>query len=96
MTDRLQDVSAAWGIAFSFLVYPPAYLLSRWELSLFDKSRGASDERIPATQEAVHTIGMIKMSGYEGFTFKRLNALRQIEFKYQFWARAVGFVSAAI
>lgn len=89
-------VSAAWGIAVSFLAYPPAYLLSKWELRLFDKSRGASDARISAIQETVQTISMVKMSGYERYTFDRLNSLRQKEFRYQYWARIIGFISAGL
>lgn len=89
-------VSAFWGILASFAAYPPAYLLARWELRLLEKSRTASDGRVGAIQDTIQTISMIKMMGYELFTFRRLSALRRKEFSYQFRARVVGFASAAL
>jgi hypothetical protein len=47
-------------------------------------------------QEAVQAISMIKMMATERFWYKRINKVRDQEFKYLIQARLIGFASGLL
>jgi ABC-type bacteriocin/lantibiotic exporter with double-glycine peptidase domain len=74
----------------SMLIYPPAYLLSKWQYRMYKKKVVLADKRVSLVQEAIQTISMIKMTASEGFWYNRLDGFRQQEYWLQLKARIVG------
>lgn len=88
--------SGLWGIAFSFVTYPLAYLLARWEYSTYDLIKKNTDARVTLLQEALQTITMIKMMASERFWFGRLHAVRNEGFQLRLKAHLIGALSGLL
>jgi ABC-type bacteriocin/lantibiotic exporter with double-glycine peptidase domain len=80
----------------STLIYPPAYLLSKWQYRMFKKKVALGDKRVSLVQEAIQTISMIKMTASEAFWYKRLDGIRQQEYWLQLKARMVSTATGLI
>lgn len=85
-----------WGIAFSFITYPLAYLLARWEYRVHETVKINRDKRSTLRQEALQTISMIKMMASERFWFNRLNSLQQEGFRLSLKARLISSLSGLL
>ncbi|KIR56525.1 ABC transporter ABCC.6 [Cryptococcus gattii Ru294] len=88
--------SGLWGLSTLILTCPPAYLLTRWEYSVFEKRLAIRDERVSLMQEAVQAISMIKMMATERFWYRRINRVREREFKKLIQAQVLGYISGLL
>lgn len=93
---HLSGPSGLWGIAFSFVTYPLAYLLARWEYQVYESVKINADKRISLLQEALQTVTMIKMMASERFWFGRLNDVRQEGFRISAKARLISALSGLL
>ncbi|ADV22353.1 ABC transporter ABCC.6, putative [Cryptococcus gattii WM276] len=88
--------SGLCGLSTLILTCPPAYLLTRWEYSVFEKRLAIRDERVSLMQEAVQAISMIKMMATERFWYRRINRVREREFKKLIQAQVLGYISVLL
>jgi ABC-type bacteriocin/lantibiotic exporter with double-glycine peptidase domain len=88
--------SGLWGVTLSLLIYPPAYILSRWQYRIFKAFVAVGDKRVSLLQEAIQTMSMIKMTASEAFWYKRLDKVRQEEFRLQLRSRLVSTASGLL
>nr|KIR85754.1 ABC transporter ABCC.6 [Cryptococcus tetragattii IND107] len=88
--------SGLWGLSTLILTCPPAYLLTKWEYSVFEKRLAIRDERVSLMQEAVQAISMIKMMATERFWYRRINRVREREFKKLIQAQVLGYISGLL
>ncbi|KAL7420090.1 hypothetical protein Q5752_005055 [Cryptotrichosporon argae] len=88
--------SGAAGLATVALIYPLAYLLSRWQYRLSDKQLALSDKKLGLMQEAIQAISMIKMMAAEWFWYRRISDVRNEQFRYDIYARALGTCAALL
>ncbi|WVQ75089.1 hypothetical protein IAR50_004698 [Cryptococcus sp. DSM 104548] len=88
--------SGLWGLATLIITCPPAYLLTKWEYAIFEERLAVRDERVSLMQEAVQAISMIKMMATERFWYKRINKVREIEFKKLVQAQLLGYLSGLL
>lgn len=88
--------SGLWGLSTLILTCPPAYLLTKWEYSVFEKRHAIRDERVSLMQEAVQAISMIKMMATERFWYRRINRVREREFKKLIQAQVLGYISGLL
>jgi ABC-type bacteriocin/lantibiotic exporter with double-glycine peptidase domain len=54
------------------------------------------DKRVSLLQEAIQTMSMIKMTASEAFWYRRLDLVRQEEFRLQFRARLLSTASGLL
>ncbi|KAE8542368.1 hypothetical protein D1P53_001144 [Cryptococcus gattii VGV] len=88
--------SGLWGLSTLILTCPPAYLLTKWEYSVFEKRLAIRDERVSLMQEAVQAISMIKMMATERFWYWRINRVREREFNKLIQAQVLGYISGLL
>ncbi|KGB78045.2 ABC transporter ABCC.6 [Cryptococcus deuterogattii R265] len=88
--------SGIWGLSTLILTCPPAYLLTKWEYSVFEKRLAIRDERVSLMQEAIQAISMIKMMATERFWYRRINRVREREFKKLMQAQVLGYISGLL
>ncbi|OXH51675.1 ABC transporter ABCC.6 [Cryptococcus neoformans] len=88
--------SGLWGLSTLILTCPSAYLLTKWEYSVFEKRLAIRDERVSLMQEAVQAISMIKMMATERFWYRRINNVREREFKKLIQAQVLGYISGLL
>ncbi|TYJ54700.1 hypothetical protein B9479_004639 [Cryptococcus floricola] len=88
--------SGLWGLATLIITCPPAYILTKWEYAIFEERLAVRDERVSLMQEAVQAISMIKMMATERFWYKRINRVREREFKKLVQAQLLGYLSGLL
>jgi hypothetical protein len=88
--------SGLLGVTLSLLIYPPAYLLSQWQYRIFKAFVAVGDKRVSILQGALQTISMIKMTASEAFWYKRMDRVRQEEFRLQLKSRLVSTASGLL
>ena len=96
VTNSLTGTSGLWGVTLSLLIYPPAYILSQWQYQIFKAFVAVGDKRVSLLQEAIQTMSMIKMTASEAFWYKRLDKVRQEEFRLQLRSRLVSTASGLL
>lgn len=93
---KVTGPSGLWGVAFSFVTYPFAYLLVRKEYQLTEARKETADERVSLLQEALQTISMIKMMASERFWFNRLDEVQQKGFRLSLQYRLLSAASGML
>lgn len=88
--------SGLWGLLMSLVIYPPAYVLSRWQYRVFQAFVAVGDKRVSLLQEAIQTISMIKMTASEVFWYGRLDVVRQEAFRLQLRSRLLSTASGLL
>ncbi len=88
--------SGFYGLATLAITFPPAYFITRLQYRIFEKRLAVKGEKISLMQEAVQAISMIKMLATERFWYKRVNEVRDREFKRLIQARLLGAVSGLL